>query len=168
MADDLYETDFYTWTERQGELLRSGLVAEADLVNIAEEIETLGRSEAAALRSAYRLIAMHLLKMTYQPKKMSKQLARHHRQGTRQRRRSTQAKPRSQAATSSHLRGGVREGQRRWQPRKRSSRSRPSQDAPPFDLEKVEAKDYFPQSFHRWQAKRDQSVTRHAGGGIAE
>ncbi len=69
MDDSLYEKDFYTWADRQVGLLRSGNAAMADLVNIAEEIETLGRSEAAALESAYRLIAMHLLKLLYQPEK---------------------------------------------------------------------------------------------------
>jgi len=59
MTGDLYETDFYSWSQQQGALLRSGDVHRADLANIAEEIETLGRSEAAALESAYRVIAMH-------------------------------------------------------------------------------------------------------------
>ena len=46
-----YDLDFYAWTERQGSLLRplaaGERVNDADLnwPNIAEEIETLGRSE---------------------------------------------------------------------------------------------------------------------------
>ncbi len=58
-----YETDFLLWTEQQAALLRSGRAAQGDHANIAEEIETLGRSERAALESAYRLIALHLLKL---------------------------------------------------------------------------------------------------------
>ena len=72
MTGDLYETDFYSWSQQQGALLRSGDVHRADLANIAEEIETLGRSEAAALESAYRLIAMHLLKALHQPEMASR------------------------------------------------------------------------------------------------
>jgi len=69
MGEDLYATDFYAWTQQQAAHLRSGRLNCADIGNIAEEIETLGRSEASALRSAYRLIAMHLLKTMVQPDK---------------------------------------------------------------------------------------------------
>ena len=72
MAEDLYETDFYTWTQRQADHLRAGRFDLVDLANVVEEIETLGRSEASALRSAYRLIAMHLLKLMIQPEKATK------------------------------------------------------------------------------------------------
>ena len=72
MDEDLYETDFYTWTQRQAEHLRAGRLDRADLDNIAEEIDSLGKSQAAALRSAYRLIAMHLLKLMVQPGRATK------------------------------------------------------------------------------------------------
>ena len=69
---DLYETDFHAWTVRQAALLRSGDLSRADLANLAEEIETLGRSERAALRSAYRLVALHLLKLIVQSERASR------------------------------------------------------------------------------------------------
>lgn len=72
MDDSLYETDFHGWTEQQARLLRSGQIGRADALNIAEEIESLGRSEARALKACYRLIAMHLLKAIYQPEKASR------------------------------------------------------------------------------------------------
>jgi len=62
-----YEDDFYAWAYEQAELLRLGRFSEADLPNIIEELETLGRSERRSLVSAYRLILMHLLKWRYQP-----------------------------------------------------------------------------------------------------
>lgn len=65
----LYENDFYGWTREQARLLRSRSLQHIDFENLAEEIETLGRSEASALRSSLRLIAVHLLKMLYQPEK---------------------------------------------------------------------------------------------------
>lgn len=65
----LYETDFFSWTREQARLLRSGKIDLIDVSNLAEEIDTLGRSEAAALRSSYRLISMHLLKMLHQPER---------------------------------------------------------------------------------------------------
>ncbi len=68
----LYEDDFFGWTAQQAALLRGGHFKEADLENIVEEIETLGRSEKRELESAYRLICMHLLKMIYQPDRASR------------------------------------------------------------------------------------------------
>ena len=42
---DLYETDFYAWSLRQATLLGSGDFAAVDLVNVVEEIESLGRAQ---------------------------------------------------------------------------------------------------------------------------
>ena len=65
MADGLYETDFYLWTQRQAELLRrrdAGANA-LEWDNLAEEIETLGRSEQAACESQITNILLHFLKL---------------------------------------------------------------------------------------------------------
>ncbi|HZB38567.1 MAG TPA: DUF29 domain-containing protein, partial [Beijerinckiaceae bacterium] len=64
-----YERDFYTWTREQGALLRAGRFDEIDWTNIAEEIETLGRSEFDKLVSFYRLVLLHMLKCDHQPEK---------------------------------------------------------------------------------------------------
>ena len=50
----------------QARLLRSGDLAQADLINIAEELEDLGRSEHRALRSALARVIQHLLKRDHQ------------------------------------------------------------------------------------------------------
>lgn len=68
----LYESDPHAWFFDQARLLRSGRVREADLPNIAEELETLGRSEAKELRSSLRLILAHLLKWQLQPERRSR------------------------------------------------------------------------------------------------
>ena len=68
-AAELYETDFVEWAERNAELLRSGRVAEADLENIAEEIEALARSDRRALRRRLARLMQHLLKWQFQPEK---------------------------------------------------------------------------------------------------
>ena len=44
-----YESDLYAWAMEQAALLRSGRLAEADVANIAEEIESVGRSEKSEL-----------------------------------------------------------------------------------------------------------------------
>jgi hypothetical protein len=67
-----YNTDFYTWTQEQAELLRQGRFADVDLENVIEELETLGRSEYRALESAIHRLMQHLLKWQYQPEKRSR------------------------------------------------------------------------------------------------
>lgn len=64
-----YGEDLHAWAYRQAELLRSGRLGELDIENVAEEIESLGRSQASALQSSFRLIALHLLKMIHQPER---------------------------------------------------------------------------------------------------
>jgi hypothetical protein len=63
----LYDQDFYAWTQEQAALLREGAVHELDFVNLAEEIESLGKSDRRALGSHLRNLLMHLLKWQYQP-----------------------------------------------------------------------------------------------------
>ena len=66
---DLYDTDFYSWTQRQAELIRAGRLSELDLENILEEIESMGRSDYRAIESRLTLLFMHLLKWQFQPEK---------------------------------------------------------------------------------------------------
>ena len=66
---DLYDTDFYSWTQRQAELIRAGRLTELDFENILEEIEGMGRSDYRALQSRLALLFMHLLKWQFQPEK---------------------------------------------------------------------------------------------------
>jgi SRSO17 transposase len=67
-----YDEDFYLWAHNQAALLRSGRIADADLANIAEELETLGRSEVHALRSHLKQIICHLLKLAHQPERATR------------------------------------------------------------------------------------------------
>jgi len=46
-----YEEDFYAWMAEQSRLLRAGEFSAIDAVNIAEEIESLGRSDRRELKS---------------------------------------------------------------------------------------------------------------------
>jgi hypothetical protein len=63
----LYDTDFYAWTLEQAALLRDGKVQALDLANLAEEIESLGKSDRRALGNHLQGLVMHLLKWHYQP-----------------------------------------------------------------------------------------------------
>ncbi len=68
MAESLlYERDFYAWTNEQAALLRKGRLGEADIEHIAEEIESMGRTEKRELISRLAVLLLHLLKWHYQP-----------------------------------------------------------------------------------------------------
>ena len=62
-----YTTDFYAWTQEQAKLLRNKEIQRLDWVNIAEEIEDMGRSEKRQLESRLEVLIMHLLKWQFQP-----------------------------------------------------------------------------------------------------
>jgi len=67
MGASLYETDFYAWANEQAALLRAGKLSSADVEHIAEEIESMGRSEKRELVSRLRILLHHLLKWEHQP-----------------------------------------------------------------------------------------------------
>jgi hypothetical protein len=64
---DLYEQDFYVWTERQAALLRARRFDELDLDNLIEEVEDLGRSEKSKVLNNTAVILAHLLKLEHSP-----------------------------------------------------------------------------------------------------
>jgi len=65
----LYETDFVRWSETQAEALRAAAALRTneplDWENLAEEIESLGKSQRHELRSRTRTLVEHLLKLEY-------------------------------------------------------------------------------------------------------
>ncbi len=63
----LYETDFHAWAKEQAALLRAGKLSAADIENIAEEIDSMGRSEKRELISRLSILLAHLLKWRFQP-----------------------------------------------------------------------------------------------------
>ena len=67
----LYESDFFAWSREQADLLRAGKLAQADIDHIAEEIESMGRTEKRELVSRLTVLLMHLLKWRFQPEKRS-------------------------------------------------------------------------------------------------
>ncbi len=64
---EAYARDFYAWAMQQAALLRAGRLDEADIANIAEEIESMGRSEKRELVSRLTVLLAHLLKWQAQP-----------------------------------------------------------------------------------------------------
>jgi len=68
-TNELYDRDFFRWTQEQSAALRavknSNLPLDWD--NLAEEIESLGKSDRRQLRSQIRRILRHLLKLEVSP-----------------------------------------------------------------------------------------------------
>ena len=66
---DLYDRDFVLWTRDQAKALRraKGANLPLDWENLAEEIESLGRSQRRELASHIRRIMRHLLKLEASP-----------------------------------------------------------------------------------------------------
>jgi len=68
-SSSLYDDDILLWSEQQAEAIRRlgattrNLPNELDLVHVAEDIESVGRSELAAVKSYLRLIFLHLIKL---------------------------------------------------------------------------------------------------------
>jgi hypothetical protein len=71
MPDDLYRTDIVTWSRQQAERLRRHVAGERvndlDWEHVIEEIEDLGSSEIAAVRSLLTQAIVHALKMARWP-----------------------------------------------------------------------------------------------------
>jgi len=62
-----YEQDFYGWTQAQAAALRDRKWDTLDLEHLAEEIDSLGKSDRRALVSHLDRLLLHLLKWRYDP-----------------------------------------------------------------------------------------------------
>ncbi len=62
-----YDTDLYEWTKEQADALRRRAANALDWDNLAEEIESLGKSDRRQIQSRLEVLLMHLLKWRYQP-----------------------------------------------------------------------------------------------------
>jgi hypothetical protein len=62
----LYDRDFYAWANEQAALLRAGQLSAADIQHIAEEIESMGKTEKRELVSRLVVLLLHLLKWQFQ------------------------------------------------------------------------------------------------------
>ena len=67
----LYEADFFRWTQEQAALLRQApserINLPVDWLHAAEEIEDMGRRDLRAVHSRVRLIPEHLLRLKHSP-----------------------------------------------------------------------------------------------------
>ena len=68
----LYDQDFNLWLAEQVNLLRQGRVNELDLDNLAEEVESIGRSDKREVYNRLTVLFTHLLKVQFQPDKRTR------------------------------------------------------------------------------------------------
>jgi len=66
-AKELYEQDFYVWTEVQAELLRQRRFETLDLANLIEEVEGLADTKLSVVLNSARVVMEHLLKLQHSP-----------------------------------------------------------------------------------------------------
>ena len=61
-SKNLYDSDFYQWSQQQSYFFKSGQWNEFDIANLAEEIEDIGKSLKRELESRLKVLLVHLLK----------------------------------------------------------------------------------------------------------
>jgi hypothetical protein len=66
-----YDADLCAWAFDQARLLRRLRPPGLDWENLAEEIDSLGRSDKRAVGSALKIVLEHLIKWTFQPERRS-------------------------------------------------------------------------------------------------
>ncbi len=66
-----YGDDLYAWTREPGARLRAGELDGLDSDNLAEEIESLGKSQFASLVSALRIVLLQMPKCHHQQERRS-------------------------------------------------------------------------------------------------
>lgn len=66
-----YNEDFYAWALSTAEMIRKGRFSEIDVEHVAEEIESMGRSDKRALIHRLAVLIAHLLKWQFQPVRQS-------------------------------------------------------------------------------------------------
>jgi len=71
-STDLYETDFYAWTQQQAKFIQQENWSSLDVPNLLEEIESLGKQQRQELRNRLGVLLGHLLKWEFQPSHRSK------------------------------------------------------------------------------------------------
>jgi len=64
---ELYEHDFFQWTQTTAALIRASKWQDVDVDAIAEELDSLGKRDQRELENRLEVLLRHLLKWRYQP-----------------------------------------------------------------------------------------------------
>jgi hypothetical protein len=66
-STDLYNTDYYAWTQKIKQMLESRAYEQLDVDNLIDEVNDMGINIKRGLRSHLSNLLLHLLKWEYQP-----------------------------------------------------------------------------------------------------
>nr|VFK36605.1 MAG: protein of unknown function DUF29 [Candidatus Kentron sp. SD]VFK39585.1 MAG: protein of unknown function DUF29 [Candidatus Kentron sp. SD]VFK78084.1 MAG: protein of unknown function DUF29 [Candidatus Kentron sp. SD] len=61
-----YEKDFHGWLVCNAQLLKSARLDEIDTINLAEELDSMGKKQRHELMSRLKIVLLHLLKWKFQ------------------------------------------------------------------------------------------------------
>ena len=67
-----YEADFALWVAEQAAALREGRFVDVDAANVIDELEGLIKRDRRSVRRRLALVAMHLLKLEFQPERATR------------------------------------------------------------------------------------------------
>ena len=69
---NLYDKDFYAWTQEQAQLIKNRNFGGLDFMHLFEEVEDMGNRHADEIENRLTVLLTHLLKWKYQPNLQSK------------------------------------------------------------------------------------------------
>ncbi len=67
-----YEQDFFAWAMTNAKLLREGKLEQIDIEHVAEELESMGKTQQRVLISRLTVLLAHLMKWQLQPELRSR------------------------------------------------------------------------------------------------
>jgi hypothetical protein len=143
MQESLYERDFYAWALRTARLVREGRFAELEAEHLAEELESMGKSERRALESRLTVLLAHLLKWAYQPQRRSKSWERTLTEQRKQVARLLADSP-SLAPRLPDLLPDAYDSARRWAADETGMDERDFPDGCPWQVDQALDREYFP------------------------
>ncbi len=71
-VSEAYEYDFYAWAITNAKLLREGKLEGIDIEHVAEELESMGKTQQRVLISRLTVLLAHLMKWQLQPELRSR------------------------------------------------------------------------------------------------
>jgi len=71
-VSEAYEYDFYAWAITNAKLLREGKLEAIDIEHVAEELESMGKTQQRVLISRLTVLLAHLMKWQLQPELRSR------------------------------------------------------------------------------------------------
>ena len=65
--EHLYEEDLALWAEEQARLLEERRFSQIDIINLIDEVRSVGASQKSEIRNRLKVLVAHLLKWRFQP-----------------------------------------------------------------------------------------------------